>query len=440
MNYATIKETAKEHGMPPSELLALSPGNDPFYVGSPGQMEKAKWFRKIYELMGEPHEIHVRRVHYWLVSQSPKYFKPRGEERKAELDRLKASGELETLRTQEQLKELEQILEVGDSISEHIYEEELNKVLYMNTKNDWGLISISAKYARYAGFVPVENIIDRRNPPAIIHSSNWEHENPEEVREGVDAEDIIEAIVDKFWCYNSCKTQSYMMEIWCEKSTMNDILEPICQEYGMNLVCGLGELSITSVHLLLNRISRANKPTRIFYISDFDPAGEGMPVSVSRKIEYLIQNRDINEDVKLMPIMLTPEQCDHYDLPRTPLKDSDLRKEGFEDRHGVGATELDALEALHPGELKEIIETRVLEYFDQEAWDEANNKNWDIRTKVREFLEDKISNVLETLDLSEFQDEEFTKSDLIDDDHMKWLYDSNLDYMDQLSKYKEHKS
>ena len=28
--------------------------------------------------------------------------------------------------------------------------------------------------------------------------------------------------------------QRYHLEIWCEKSTMNDVLVPLCQRYGIN--------------------------------------------------------------------------------------------------------------------------------------------------------------------------------------------------------------
>jgi hypothetical protein len=49
-------------------------------------------------------------------------------------------------------------------------------------------------------------------------------------------------------------------------------------------------------------------------------------------------------------------------LPRIPIKESDKRKGHFEARYGEGATELDALEAIHPGELARIVKERVEVY------------------------------------------------------------------------------
>lgn len=57
INYEAIKKSAKESGLKVADYLALSPGNDPFYCGSPGQMEKAEWFGEVYDKMGRPDNV-----------------------------------------------------------------------------------------------------------------------------------------------------------------------------------------------------------------------------------------------------------------------------------------------------------------------------------------------------------------------------------------------
>ncbi len=64
-------------------------------------------------------------------------------------------------------------------------------------------------------------------------------------------------------------------------------------------------------------------------------------------------------DLQLIPLALTPDQCREYRLPRTPIKETERRKDKFEQIFGVGATELDALEALHPGELARLLEAET---------------------------------------------------------------------------------
>jgi hypothetical protein len=93
-----------------------------------------------------------------------------------------------------------------------------------------------------------------------------------------------------------------------------------------------------------------------------------MPLAAARKIEFFARGPDpaaeIGEDIQLIPVVLTHDQCVEYRLPRTPIKDGERRAGGFEARFGEGATELDALESLHPGELRRILVGHIKRYYD----------------------------------------------------------------------------
>ena len=118
---------------------------------------------------------------------------------------------------------------------------------------------------------------------------------------------------------------------------------------------------------MCKRVASIRKPTRIFYISDFNPSGDSIPVAgVARQAEYWIKQYAEGTDVKLQPLVLTAEQAQEYALPRTPIKSTDKRKAGFERLHDIGATELDALEALHPGELRNILVEAIEPYRDED--------------------------------------------------------------------------
>src|SRR5438270_1797657 len=75
---------------------------------------------------------------------------------------------------------------------------------------------------------------------------------------------------------------------------------------------------------------------------------QSMPVAVSRKIEYFVRTLGLDLDVRLFPVVLTLDQVQYYELPRTPIKETERRRGGLEDRYGQAAVEVDALEALHP--------------------------------------------------------------------------------------------
>src|SRR5687768_969169 len=67
--YARIKALAKRRHVAVPALLVLAPKNDPFYAGSPAQERHAQWFAAVWERFGYTGGMHLRRMHYQLVSQ-----------------------------------------------------------------------------------------------------------------------------------------------------------------------------------------------------------------------------------------------------------------------------------------------------------------------------------------------------------------------------------
>ena len=178
--------------------------------------------------------------------------------------------------------------------------------------------------------------------------------------------------------------QDFIVEVWIEKSTQNDWLVPLCQRRGVNLVVGIGEQSETRSRELALRSSEYRVPVRIIYISDFDPGGRSMPKAVARKVEFTIAKFDLDVDLQLIPLALTPDQCRTYNLPRTPIKDTERRKDKFEQTFGVGATELDALEALHPGELARLLNAELDNWLDVGLQRRVDSARWDLTLPLRQ--------------------------------------------------------
>jgi len=353
IDYRTIKEMAKEQGISVTDLCALAAKNDPFYTGRPSEVAAAEWFAELWAQFGYRTGVHLRRVHYQIVSQDTPITYPH---------RDYADGKP-----------------------------------YENTQGDWGYLCEAGKYARYLGLVSPEAFEDRRNPDAIVNAdSYWEDPTPGyEVHEDWWQTDFR---LPEFPDLPKLRPngykgalQSYHVEVWCEKTTMNDVLEPLCRRYDVNLVTGAGEMSITSVVDFMDRVREANRPARILYVSDYDPAGLGMPISVARKIEFFQrQNGDGGLDIRLHPIVLTADQVEEYDLPRVPVKDSDLRKANWEAHHGKGQTELDALEALYPGKLAEIVKAAILDYYDPDLEERARAQRDELAQALEEAQEDAL--------------------------------------------------
>lgn len=355
-SYEQIKEMAKEQGVSVKDLIALAPKNDPFYAGSEGDYEKARWFVDLWERFGYSSGVHLRRIHYQVISQDPPVKRPDGR-------------------------------------------------VYQNTLNDWNFLNEASKVARYLGLIGVRAFVDRRNPdPHLLRGARvWGTSEPsvgvEDRSWSLDfaAPNFPELSKFNLRGYRG-DLQPYHLEIWAEKSTMDDVLLPLCERYGVNLVTGAGEMSITSVAGLIDRARDSGKPVRIAYISDFDPAGYGMPISVARKIEYLLHQQGLDFDVRLDPLVLTLQQLERFDLPRTPIKETESRRGSFESRLGQGAVELDALEALYPGELARTVEEWIGRYYDDEIQDSANSARWEFESELEAVRDNCLADLLEEMD------------------------------------------
>jgi hypothetical protein len=137
---------------------------------------------------------------------------------------------------------------------------------------------------------------------------------------------------------------------------------------------------------------------RVFYISDFDPGGRSMPKAVARKVQFTIDKTGLDTDIQIIPLALTPEQCIEYGLPRTPIKDTERRKDKFESIFGIGATELDALEALHPGEMARLLEGELDNFLDPKLKSRVSETYWEqnrLLNAVEEEIQSKYASEIE---------------------------------------------
>ncbi len=324
INWEELKQLAKEMRRPFDAVYALSSSNDPFLTDLPRRRRDAEWCAKVWDDLDIPPGAHIRRVHYRLISQERKLKLPGGQP-------------------------------------------------FINTELCWDRLCMGSRDARYLQLISADDMVDRRNPEARIYRDEDEAELPAQ-RLLIDGHINIETptlTLPHLVLQQPVIPQRYHLELVCEKSTMDDIIDPLGEDYRSNVNTGTGEFSYTRVLQLVRRVQASGLPCRIIYVSDFDPAGHtSMPVAFARKIEFILYIERLDLDIQVMPVVLTYEQCRHWRLPRTPIKDSEKRAAAFEARFGEGATELDALEALHPGELERILRRHIERYFDSDLDDQ----------------------------------------------------------------------
>jgi hypothetical protein len=437
-NYEAIKTMAENLGRPVGTLVALAPNNDPFYAGVASRRANAEWFAEIWERLDLGHRTqHLRRIHYILVSQTA-------------------------------------LIQFKDGVP------------YTNTQESWNRLCQMSKDARYLGLVSSDSFEDRRNPDPILNL-----DDPEPASLRINGDDIYEFTfglpsfprLPHIVFNQPIIAQRYQIELWIEKSTMTaDVLLPLARRYNLNIQGAIGEISEIRCRELVDRAIASGRPVRIIYISDFDPAGMSIPVAAARKIEFILRERGLDLDIQLRPVALTHEQCVRYRLPRTPIKESERRGSAFEERFGEGATELDALEALHPGELGRLLEREIRRYYDDELEDRTaeaaeefesglgdieeaaidpyrdeiealrqRHRDLDLRwTSQTRSLGDEYRTIADRFNSIRHAITESLEAQMPDLDNVNWpeadegdededpLFDSNRSYVEQIDRYKKH--
>ena len=321
------------------ELLALTAGNDPFYCGTPTDWELAKWFAGLWTDYGRP-GWHIRRVHY-VATQS---------------------GALKR-----------------DGITPYVDKD----------PKGWAELNEGSQAARILGLVDPELFSDKRteavsqnvvaceepapDPRAEVEEASiwgpWLDVTAPQIKLHDAALDLPGILVNDAYDYRD-GDQPVMLEAWAEKSTVNDVLVPLCRELDVNLKIGKGFESITAAIALLRRAEQyGHRRVHVLYIADLDRNGRMIPVVLARHCQYWAQKLDIDVHVTVERLALTPEQVEQYGLPQAPDSED---------------TELDALEALRPGVLAQLVRDAVEPWRDRQlavrlqgARQEAEDQAWD---------------------------------------------------------------
>jgi hypothetical protein len=330
---ADLMELAKTLRRRLATLFTLSDTNDPWMAGLDFRSKHAYWIAELFNSLELPRQVHDRQIHYKLVSQKTP------------------------------------VLQVDGTP-------------YLNTTDCYNRLCDAIKDARYLDLIPARMIVDRRNPePSINFDSDEDVAAEIEINHG----EVFEYEYGNDYLAPSYSLPSaeladepsygerYHLEIWIEKSTQNEVLLPLGREYGINVATFIGEVSLTRCEELVDRVIESGRPARILHITDFDPAGRDMPISAAVKIDFIAKMSGHDLDIRLDHVALTEEQCIQCRLPRTPIKGTETRAAGFEARYGDGGTELDALEALHPGVLRRILVEHIERYRDDDLDDRVEN-------------------------------------------------------------------
>lgn len=285
--------------------------------------------------------------------------------------------------------------------------------VYENTPSDYKTLCDLLAEARIAGLIDPDKIIDQKNEPLLESPEERQADfnficnvtNPGYLSEYCISEEMpgFEVFFDKIETeaeYTNCQFahQDYRIAVVTEKSSLKEVLTPLCKKYGADLIIFSGNLSVTRVYDLALRAKAENKPVLILYICDLDCAGWTMPGAFYDRLNAIYPNPK-NRPIR---VALDRQQAIKYHLPASFEADDKKYKKAVKERfiRESGGSECIELDALPEDILVELLEEHLKTYSRVDL-DEEKNK------KMREIVDSEINsiNLLIKSELREFEKE-----------------------------------
>lgn len=296
-----------------NDLTVLANKNDPFRVDTPARHRDGEWLATTVQDLGlGERKIHLRGMHYMVLGLP----KPDG-------------------------------------------------TPYINDDDHWEwLQGDCAKAARFLGYIPFDQIFDKRAAAPVIRE--YMRVDPEPyLTIGVNvaiphADEIMPHLgVDGFE-----GTQPNHIVLFAEKSSLDLVLTPLAREYEADTYLATGEISDSHLHEMALSAAKDTRSLVVLCFSDSDPAGWQMPISIARKLQAFKTLLPNMPDFEVHRVALSADHVREYGLPSTPLKDTERRAGRWRDLMGVEQTEIDALAALQPTILEQIARDAITPFFD----------------------------------------------------------------------------
>ena len=188
--------------------------------------------------------------------------------------------------------------------------------------------------------------------------------------------------------------QAFQFAIFGEKGSLEEVLLPLAECYEADLYLPSGEISNSLLYRMAKDAVKDRRPLVVFTVSDCDPSGRQMPISIGRKLQALRDLLFPDLQFEVVPAALTVEQVRDLDLPSTPLKETEKRASRWRKAFGVEQTEIDALATLRPDALREIIDRAFDPYFDRALKASVDTAEQEWLVAAQEAMVEQINNTL----------------------------------------------
>lgn len=185
------------------------------------------------------------------------------------------------------------------------------------------------------------------------------------------------AIRDLARQYRRDRTEGQAVSIYLgvEKAGMVAQLSSWFGDLGVPIFALGGYSSQTFVDVVRRDTDRFDRPAVLLYAGDFDPSGEDIDRDFGVRADCFH---------KTIRVALNADQIDAYRLPENPGKTTDARARRFAARHGrLVQVEVDALA---PGDLRDLYQSAIDEFWDTSAYEAVLELEADERAELEDLI------------------------------------------------------
>jgi len=221
--------------------------------------------------------------------------------------------------------------------------------LIQNKQSEYKRLGSVINDGRLAGRIDWEAIEDRGR--SLNRISSWS-----------DPSDIIESCA-RSYAIDLWEGQQYRCETWVEKQALEAVIEDAAGSLSVPSYACKGYMSQSEMWRAAQRFltyKRQGYTPVIIHLGDHDPSGIDMSRDIHDRLSLFHVPMEINR------IALNMDQVDQYTPPPNPAKLTDTRADGYIVKYGSESWELDALE---PAVLRDLIQTTIRGYMDQDVYD-----------------------------------------------------------------------
>lgn len=237
-----------------------------------------------------------------------------------------------------------------------LYYQFVARDLIANKQSEYKRIGSIVNYARLAGLIDWDAIVDRtRSLRSLAH---WT--SPGEIIAACASQYRIDKWAPEF--------QKYRPEVWIEKDALTGVIRKVCNNFDVPYFSTRGYTSQSEAwaaghHRIKGCLDRGQTPI-IIHLGDHDPSGLDMTRDIGERI-----NLFAGDDVEVRRIGLNMDQVHKFNPPPNPAKTTDSRATWYIAEFGHDSWELDALE---PRVISDLISDTIMAIRDESGLLEAN--------------------------------------------------------------------